>query len=363
MQFSADGRRLITGGDDGIGRISDSTSGQLIAELKHPTPGQIDRVCLNHDGTRAVTATASSVVLWKLGDDHPIPLPSKVGVEVFPGVNFTPNGLLVVTARDGELNAWDVATGKRVWGPVTFAPATDVRLSPDGRRFAAFGQGEVVGLFETTTGKLEHSLTHRGVAVDAIFSADGELVATCSFLMKTSGYAQVWESATGAAITQPLEGEEELHQVRLSPDSTLVCATERSGRVRVWSIATGRECVDPLPHDAAAFPAWFVDAGQKVLTVANGSVQFHELWELGEMAPPWLPDLAEAVGGLGVSDKGVAVPLQNRIHLLSSLREKINANADSDSFSKWARWFFADRKHRSGSPFSAQTTSAALTSR
>ena len=232
-----------------------------------------------------------------------------------------------------------------------------MRFSPDGNRFVAFGQEETAGIFETATGKLEHTLVHRGVVADAVFSNDGRLVATCSFVMKTSGYAQVWDAKTGTAISQPLPGREELHRVALSPDSTLVCATERGGGVRVWTVETGRECLDPLPHDAAAFPVAFTSDGKRLFTVANGKVQLHELWDLPGPAPAWLPDLAEAVGGLKMSDKGVAVPIGSPVQALAILRAKGSAMTTDDRLSIWARWFFADRHTRMASPFSQPTPS------
>src|SRR5262249_15883059 len=218
------------------------------------------------------SATSADFVVWDVASGRATPLRVS-GNESFPGVEFTPDGSRLITARDGQLTSWDAASGVTVWGPITFPSATDVRFSPDGNHFVAFGQEETAGIFNTASGKLEHTLVHRGVAADAAFSNDGRLIATCSFVMKTSGYAQVWDAATGAAMSQPLPGREELHRVALSPDGALVCATERGGGVRLWSVETGRECLDPLPHDAAAFPAAFTSDGKRLFTVANGKVQ------------------------------------------------------------------------------------------
>ncbi len=132
----------------------------------------------------------------------------------------------------------------------------------------------------------------------------------------------------------------------LSPDGTLLAATERlEGAVRIWSVATGRQCMDPLPQDVPASPAWFSADGRRVLTVSNGSAQWHELWDFDGPAPSWLPDLAEAVGGLTLSDNGVAVPLQSQVGALARARASIAASGDNP-IAQWGRWFFAERPTR-----------------
>jgi hypothetical protein len=117
-------------------------------------------------------------------------------------------------------------------------------------------------------------------------------------------------------------------------------------------VATSRECVDPLPHDTSAFPAWFSGDGKRLLTVSGGRAQFHDLWDLGGPAPSWLPDLGEAIGGFALNDNGVVVPLENRVRILDRIREIVAAGSDDDSHIKWARWFFEDRHTRNPSPFS-----------
>ncbi|HEU4679871.1 MAG TPA: WD40 repeat domain-containing protein, partial [Terrimicrobiaceae bacterium] len=217
-----------------------------------------------------------------------------------------------------------------------------------------------VTLFDSATGAFEHSLSHRGLAVDADYSDDGRLLATCSMVMKTSGYAQVWDAETGVAITQPLTAEDELHNIGISPDGGLICATERSGHVRIWSVATSRECVDPLPHDTSAFPAWFSSDGKRLLTVSGGKAQFHELWDLGGPAPSWLPDLGEAVGGFVLNDNGVVVSLEDRVQILNQIRKTATTGSGDDRHIKWARWFFEDRRTRQRSPFPQTTPVEAL---
>jgi dipeptidyl aminopeptidase/acylaminoacyl peptidase len=173
--------------------------------------------------------------------------------------------------------------------------------------------------------------------------------------MQTSGYAQVWDAATGTAITQPLIARDEIHRVLFSPDGELVAATEKGNGVRMWSIATGRECFDLIPHGIAAFAPSFSRDGKRLLTVINGSAHFHEVWIPSGGAPAWLPDLAESVGGFSLNANGVIDRVNAPVRKLNEVRATIASAQSDDPLLHWARWFLADRRMRTISPFSHRT--------
>lgn len=92
-----------------------------------------------------------------------IPLTLKPRQQSVPSLQFTPDGVRLLIIGDGKRNLRDAAKGDPVWGPIAHSgDSKAVRFSPDGRRFAVFGAEDEVNLFETATGKLEHSLQHRG---------------------------------------------------------------------------------------------------------------------------------------------------------------------------------------------------------
>jgi WD40 repeat protein len=354
--FSGDDRLLVAGGEDGIARVWDASDGRLVTQLKHAAGEPIESAKLDATGAHVATATPSGAMLWDLAAGRAIPLALTSKEQNVPGLEFTPDGTRLLTVHGSELNFWDTLTGARIWGPIPHAAGgSDASFSPDGARFAVFGSEGAVDVRETASGKPVYALQHRGIAVDAAFSRDSRLIATCSFVMKTSGYAQVWDAATGAAITQPLIAGEEIHRVAFSPDGELLAATERGKGVRIWSIATGRECFDLIPHGIAAYAPAFSGDGKRLLTVMRDVAQFHELWVPSGAAPAWLPDLAEAVGGFSLNANGVIGPIDGRVHRLKQIRETITGAHGDDPLLRWARWFFADRRTRTISPFSQRT--------
>ena len=353
--FSGDSHLLAAANEDGVATILDASDGRFVSQLKDPAGEAITRVKLDATGTRAATAARSGAMLWDVPTLRGTRL-APMSNEPVSGIEFSPDGTRLVTVQDSELNMWDARNGAKIWGPLPHAVGSgDVSFSPDGTRFALCGSERVVDVRETMTGKCAYLLQHNGIAVDAKFSPDGKRIATCSFVMKTSGYVQVWDAATGAAITQPLTGGEEVHRVAFSPDGELVAGTERGNGVRIWSIATGRECFDLLPQSVWHCAPSFVRDGKHLLTVADGVGYLHELWIPSEDAPPWLSDLAESIGGFSVNASGVVGLTNDPVRKLNEVRATVARAQNADPLVHWARWFLADRRMRTISPDSKIT--------
>ena len=69
--------------------------------------------------------------------------------------------------------------------------------------------------------------------------------------------------------------------------------------------------------------------------------------------PDWLPDLAEAVAGQRFNQKRILEPVPFTEFL--RLKNKLSNNPGTNVYSRWVRWFFADRSTRTISPFSSIT--------
>jgi hypothetical protein len=69
--------------------------------------------------------------------------------------------------------------------------------------------------------------------------------------------------------------------------------------------------------------------------------------------PRWLPELAEAIAGQSLDEHDLleSVPVER----LLKLRNELQNSPESDPYSRWAKWFFADRSSRASSPSSPTT--------
>ena len=140
MVFSRDGRALVTGSRDGTAILWDVTTGHLKYELGG-FDGRVPRVAFSRDG-RIVAAKGGYnehvVKLWKVDTGEllfTLPLPGrKDDVEE---IEFSPDGLELMTSSDKTVLLWNTRTGELL------ATLQDARkpavFSRDGNRVATLG--------------------------------------------------------------------------------------------------------------------------------------------------------------------------------------------------------------------------------
>jgi WD40 repeat protein len=124
---------------------------------------------------------------------------------------------------------------------------------------------------------------------------------------------RIWDTRTGQPVSDPLRsGDEVLSSARFSPDGRQVVNTPHDGTVRIWEV----------PHFTLPIPAW-------------------------------LPALTEAVIGHRLTKEGSLeiVPVAN----LFELKRRLESEVSADVYTRWARWFFADRSTRTISAESSMT--------
>jgi WD40 repeat protein len=157
-------------------------------------------------------------------------------------VAFTPDSRRIVIAGNssdrnlGTIQVCDVATGKPIYPPLALdSPATDLALSPDGKRALAGCRSGVARLWDVDTGQwIGQSLKHDQSVSSTAFSPDGSIVATSA-----GRQVRLWEAATGDPIGKPLEHDSLVSLARFSPHGKLLAVGTFDGEAVLWRAASG----------------------------------------------------------------------------------------------------------------------------
>ena len=383
VDFSIDGRRLISSSSDKSARVWDlENGGGAIRPLERL--GASFMVRLSPDSQLIAAASGPNVRLWDTSTGllvRELPAFSK---SLINSVAFSPtNNRLLAVGYGGEpidssVALWDIDTGTELARLPGASDLPDFTLdqysgavgalafSPDGKLLVA-GFGAKNMLFPSglptplkvwdvaSRGLIRRLNGHTGTCVALVFSSDGTRLASGG----RDGTAMIWSTKTWKA-TQTLKNPDVdslfpepkrpamVEDVAFSPDGKSLAMASREGNVLLWDVATGKLLESLVGHSSAVDSVAFSPDGR---TLASGSSdQTVRLWnvetrsELLKMDPADVP--LGAVRTLAFSPDGKhlvaggrraafwsAAPVvwANPDQAAAELRRLLNSNADFQS--------------------------------
>ncbi|MHC1763227.1 MAG: protein kinase [Verrucomicrobiia bacterium] len=276
-QLSPDGQRVVTASLDGTAQVWDAATGKplLTTPLKHPAWVVCAR--FSPDGNRVATSCADGLVrVWDARSGDPAG-PILAHAAPVTWVEFRPDGQRLVTAsHDGSGQVWDVATGHAVGQPLRHSKWVRTAVfNPDGTAIATTSADYTARIWDAATGEpITPLLQHEAVVNTAEFSPDGLWLITSSW----DSTARVWESATGRLVGLPLKHGGIVRSASFSPDGQRIVTSSEDGTARLWDRRTGQPLTEPFRHRGTVWSAQFSPDGQKVATASSdGAVQ---VWDV-----------------------------------------------------------------------------------
>ncbi len=329
VQFSPNGKTVVTVSKDSTARLWDVTTGRMLSVLK----GHRDRVLdarFSPDNICVATASADKTVkVWNLETGALIHNFQGHEGQVYK-VRFSTDGRRVVsTSQDKTAKIWDVHTGTlvltlkghtsalceaqfdlegrrivtashdtaRVWdaftgGVLAVISGVDLRfnsasLSPDGEKILTSSNDGIARLWDAATGQLLSTLKVKVaptggsapstsfIMASAEFSPDGRHVLTASNDFK----ARIWDAFSGTLLIT-LNGHTGNINARYSPDGSLVVTSSWDSTARVWDAAGGKELAVLRGHHGSVMDAVFSPDCSLVATASSDGSS--RIWDIGK---------------------------------------------------------------------------------
>ncbi|MBI2929489.1 MAG: protein kinase [Verrucomicrobia bacterium] len=350
VEFSPDGRRIVTASKNGPARVWDAQTGAPVTEpLRHSGPVRSAR--FSPDGKKVVTASDDGTArIWDAQTGRP--LADALGhSNAVSRAEFSPDGRWVLTVSDKTTRIWDAQTGQIRHEFSHSAEITDARFSRDGKRIVTASKAGTAQVWDSQTCEsVGEPLKHQDSVRSARFSRDGRYIVTAS----DDQTARVWDAHTGKPVAEPLMHKGTVLSAEFNRDGQRVITASADRTARVWDVQTGRPLTEPLLHNDWVAYAEFSPDGNRVVTACSD--ESGRIWELVSAAvpvPAWFPDLAEAVVGQRLVDQEVPEPVSPAQFL--ALKKQLSEAQEADPYTAWAKWLLADRLSRNTSLSSSVT--------
>ena len=276
--FSPDDRRILVRGRDGWTR-SYNTNGTLLCRV--PGGGVLLTGKLPPTEKRIWTIQEEWVRVWD-GESGAALSPPLVHAESIRNVQMSADGsLLAVGCVDGSIQLWRTSD----YQPAQPALQTEgwirtLLFSPDGTRLMAGTSAGVVAFWDPRTGELiRQTRAESNEISDAVYSGDSQLLGTVTFQNRV----RVWNGHTGEMLSEPFGDTPMITDARFSPNDKRIVLATREGTARLWDAMTQQPLMEPFEHEGPIERMDFSPDGTMVVTASQDGTA--RLWDV-RMASP-----------------------------------------------------------------------------
>lgn len=250
FHFSPDGKHLVTNMErNGQLWVWDVAKGQVLRMLnrpgvKYPRNG---RLVFSPDGKTMATPSADTtqdgkVELWDFANNR-LRVELDCGPRRIGRMAFSADSRFLAVTTEVEVRIWDLSTDKELVNHEAGhgGLVEQVAFSPHGL-IATASEDHTARIWDATTGRQIHKLSHGYWVMAIAFSPDGGLLATCSL----DDTIRLWDVQTGRQLRQ-MVGHGKTSRGRFlsfSADGKRLLSFGPDLHLRVWNVADGKRLFD-----------------------------------------------------------------------------------------------------------------------
>ncbi len=308
VEFSQDGKKILTASDDKTVKVWDTENGILLLNLADHTK-RVDLAHFSKDGKKILSMKVmdNNLKIWDAEAGlllHTLELENKGPIY---DAKFSPDDKTIVICADDHLFFYNVISGRKIRSldmptPITVVFSPDGRnillslndktariintatgkslltiqkdnanlsclsFSPDGKKIMAVPEGQTPVVWDSFNGKILHELKNRCIKGRyAEFSPDGKSILTICW----ESLAQVWDAATGSLKYDFKYQRGNIKSARFSPDNQYIVASTTDKRecfiIEARSGNYTRSLKDETMNERFYFPQFSPD-GKRIIT-------------------------------------------------------------------------------------------------
>ncbi|MGE0760162.1 MAG: hypothetical protein AB7O38_24330, partial [Pirellulaceae bacterium] len=233
VDYSPDGKLLVTGSWDNSARIWDVASGKDIQQLVGAHTGTVNCATFSPEGKFVLTTSDDKTArLWDRSTGQVVrDFVGHAGPVRF-GLFSARGDRILTTSDDKTARLWDAASGRELqefksheWGVLCAA------FSADGTRIITGSADSSARIWDTATGQVLLTLSGHTASVTSVaFAPDGQRVLTAS----DDFTAKLWDSQTGKEILSLKGHSQELTSVAFSHDGQYALTGSQDGTAILW---------------------------------------------------------------------------------------------------------------------------------
>ncbi len=273
--FSIDGSRAIAGAKDGTARVWDIESGRELARLR----GHQGSVSASFCDAHSLMITSGSdgySRLWDLSKTrNPRFFPAPEDGRVW-NLALTSDGSTLATAHDNIIRIWDVRSQEEIATLPGSYKQADIFFTPNDESLlvmplSAFNPDQAVYALHVTTGEIKNTIqspipspAHNGT----FFDRTGR-----RYIAETPDGVVIYDRESRAAVSRLPASEERLSYAEFSPDgSSVVTVNTWDNYAKIWDVETGNLLVPPMRHRSDISNARFSRDGGLLITSGGDGI-------------------------------------------------------------------------------------------